>query len=249
MRYGWKRDKPDSRDRLAKSILSRRKKLPSFVDLRELCSKVEDQSTLGSCTANALVGALELLDRKDGVYHEDFSRLFVYYNERVLEGTVNEDSGAMIRDGIKTLVNQGVCSETLWPYDISKFADKPTDECYEDALNHQITSYYRITAFDQMKVCLAEGFPFVFGFMVYSSFQTQEVDNTGIVPMPKLWQKPLGGHAVLCVGYDDSKQMFIVRNSWGENWGIKGYCLMPYKYLKSTRLSADFWTIRRGEGL
>ena len=111
--YGWVPDIPDQRDYLLSAVLKVPARLPEKVDLRPLCSKVEDQGQLGSCTANALAGAIEFLERKDKVPFQDFSRLFIYYNERVLEHTVNSDSGAMIRDGIKTLANQGACSEMI----------------------------------------------------------------------------------------------------------------------------------------
>jgi len=247
--YGWIPDVPDQRDYLLSAVLRIPAKLPRKVDLRPACSKVEDQGQLGSCTANALAGALEFLERKDKVAFEDFSRLFIYYNERAIEHTIQSDSGAMIRDGIKTLAKQGVCSEKKWPYFVSKFRVKPTPSCYKDALNHQITSYHRIITLDEMRACLAEGFPFVFGFTVYESFESQAVAKTGIVNMPKTGERSLGGHAVLGVGYDDAKERFIVRNSWGDGWGVKGYFTIPYKYVADRNLSDDFWTIRCGENM
>ncbi len=245
--YGWQPDVPDQRDYLLKAVLKAPAKLPAKCDLRPGCSKVEDQGNLGSCTANALAGGLEFLERKDKAPFQDFSRLFIYYNERVLEKTVNSDSGAMIRDGIKTLAKKGVCGEASWPYNVSQFKKKPGPACYKEALDHQITSYYRILTLDQMRTCLAEGYPFVFGFTVYESFESQEVAKTGIVQMPKKGEQALGGHAVLAVGYNDAKQTFLVRNSWGEDWGMSGYFTLPYKYLSNRNLSDDFWTIRRGE--
>lgn len=245
--YGWVPDLPDQRDYLFSAVLRVPAVLPKSVDLRPLCSAVEDQCQLGSCTANALAGALEYLERKDGVVFEDFSRLFIYYNERAIEHTIKSDSGAMIRDGIKTLAKQGVCSEKSWPYRVSKFDIKPGAACYKQALKHKITSYDRILTLYEMRACLAEGFPFVFGFTVYESFESQKVAKTGIVPMPKMGERQLGGHAVLAVGYDDSAKRFLVRNSWGEGWGLKGYFTMPYDYLADRNLSDDLWTIRRGD--
>jgi C1A family cysteine protease len=247
--YGWTPDLPDQRDYIYKRAFKLFRLTPKKVDLRSLCSPVENQGNLGSCTANAIAGALEFLEKKNKVSFVDMSRLFIYYNERVIEHSVDSDSGAMIRDGIKSLKKQGVCSEKSWPYIISKFTVKPSITCYKEALNHQITSYRRITTFEDMRQCLAEGFPFVFGFTVYESFESQTVAKTGIVNMPKSNESVLGGHAVLAVGYNDKDKRFIVRNSWGTRWGIKGYFTMPYDYLADRNLSDDFWTIRSVEAM
>ena len=175
------------------------------------------------------------------------SRLFIYYNERVIEGTVQQDAGAQIRDGVKAVATQGVCFEQgpdSWPYDITKFADTPPPACYAAALPNTVLQYSRIVrTAQQFKGCLAGGHPFVFGFTVYESFESQAVAATGVVPMPAAQEKTLGGHAVLAVGYDDSQQRFIVRNSWGTGWGMEGYFTMPYAYLTSRNLASDFWTI------
>jgi C1A family cysteine protease len=165
-------DLPDHRDFAFAKVSKAPKKLPPSVDLRAGCSPVEDQGQLGSCTGNALAGAVEFLELKNGKTFEDASRLFIYYNERVIEHTVTQDAGAMIRDGIKTLAKQGVCSETSWPYVISKFAKKPGTSCYTQARRHCITAYARISTLDDMRSCLAEGFPFVFGFTVYARFES-----------------------------------------------------------------------------
>jgi C1A family cysteine protease len=204
---------------------------------------VEDQGALGSCTAQALAGNLEFLDRKIDSLYTDVSRLFIYYNERVLEGTVDYDSGASLRVGIKTLKNDGCCEESLWPYKIAKFDVKPSGKCYLRAKTLCIKSYHRITRLSEMLTCLAEGYPFVFGFTVYESFDSPKVARTGVVQMPKKGEAALGGHAVLAVGYDLAAKRFLVRNSWGTGWGMKGYFTMPFKYLET--LSADFWTIRK----
>jgi C1A family cysteine protease len=246
--YGWVPDVPDQRDYLLSAVLRVPAKIPASVDLSKTCSKVEDQGALGSCTANALAGALEFLEKKDRIKpFEDFSRLFIYYNERAIENTIRSDSGAMLRDGIKTLANLGVCAEDSWPYDIAQFTKKPGPVCYKEALNHQITSYRRVITVNEMRACLAEGYPFVFGFSVYESFESQAVAKSGIVSMPKPGERCLGGHAVMAVGYNNAEKRFLIRNSWGTGWGKKGYFTMPYEYLGSRNLSDDFWTIRRGE--
>jgi len=170
--------------------------------------------------------------------------LFLYYNERAIEGSTDYDAGAYLRDGIKTLKSDGVCEEKLWPYVTYKMKDKPTAKCYSAALDHQITSYARIGSLNEMKACLAEGYPFVFGFTVYDSFQSMKVSSTGVVDMPNPQERVIGGHAVLGVGYNDSDQRFIVRNSWGRTWGKKGYFTIPYAYLDDRNLSDDFWTVR-----
>ena len=248
-RYGWVRDLPDARDLIYAAPRPTVAALPAKVDLTSQFGPVYDQGQLGSCTGNALAAAFEFDLLKQNLTDFIPSRLFIYYNERRLEGTVNSDSGAQIRDGVKTLVRQGVCPEITWPYDITKFADKPPAACYTDALTHQATSYQRVPrTLEQMKGCLAEGFPFVFGFTVYDSFESQDVAKTGVVPMPAPNESVLGGHAVVAVGYDDADERFRVRNSWGTGWGQEGYFTMPYAYLTDSGLAADFWTLRLVEG-
>ena len=248
-RYGWVPDIPDHRDVLYATVRRIPAALPDRADLTPFCSLVENQGALGSCTANALVGALEFLELKEKKSLIDLSRLFIYYNERVIEHTVKTDSGAMLRDGIKTLAKQGVCSEKRWPYIIRRFTRQPTPACYAEALDHQITSYQRILTLDEMLGCLAEGFPFVFGFAVYESFESSSVRRTGVLELPKPEERMIGGHAVMAVGYSLPDQRMLVRNSWGSRWGKKGYFTMPFGYLEDRNLSDDFWTIRRGENI
>jgi C1A family cysteine protease len=262
-KFGWIPDLPDFRDYsvniIYKPVDETQKitQLPASVDLRSMCSKIEDQGQLGSCTSNAIVGNLEFLEIKDKIAaFADLSRLFVYYNERVIEHSINYDNGASLRDGIKTIAAQGICTEKLWPYDISKFRNRPNEVCYKDALNHRATAYYRIDNLTQMRICLADGFPFVFGFSVFESFESPEVANTGIVPMPAMTEQLLGGHAVCAVGYNMDKKIFtnsigsgLIRNSWGTNWGEAGYFWMPLEYLINRNLSNDFWSIRTMKGL
>jgi len=243
--YGWQPDLPDHRDLNYAAPEPVLVSLPIKIDLRNNCPMVYNQGQLGSCTANAISAAFEfeLLKQKS----PDFmpSRLFIYYNERAIENTINSDSGAQIRDGIKSVNKSGVCPETMWPYNISEFTQKPHSVCYTDASKHLVTSYHRVSNdLKQMKGCLAEGYPFVFGFTVYDSFEGQQVAKSGIVNLPAPTEKVVGGHAVLAVGYDDTTNRFIVRNSWGGTWGQKGYFTMPYDYLTNTNLADDFWTIR-----
>jgi len=242
---GWMPDLPDARDHLYSAPVVALAALPPSVDLRAGCPAVYDQGQLGSCTANSIGAAFEFEVKKQGLTDFMPSRLFIYYNERAIEGTVGTDSGAQIRDGIKTLSKQGVCAESEWPYDITKFADKPPAPCYTDGTQNRATSYQRVAqSLPQMKGCLASGYPFVLGFTVYESFESQQVAQTGDAPMPQPHEQVLGGHAVLAVGYDDSTQRFLVRNSWGPSWGKQGYFTMPYAYLTSASLSSDFWTLR-----
>ena len=244
-RYGWIPDIPDQRDHLYAAPPSFLAALPPSTDLRAGCPAVYDQGQLGSCTANAIGGAIEfdrLLQKLP-----DFvpSRLFIYYNERVIEGTVSSDSGAQIRDGIKTVASQGVCPEPDWPYDIAKFSQKPSAKAYSDAVTDRAISYQSLVQdLNQMKGCLASGYPFVFGFTVYESFETAAVARSGHAPMPGSGERVIGGHAVMAVGYDDASQWFLVRNSWGTGWGLAGYFTLPYSYLIQPGLSSDLWTIR-----
>ena len=219
-------------------------KLPESVDLREDCPPPYDQGELGSCTANAIGFLCEfdwIKEKKKDPYVP--SRLFIYYNEREMEGTVGEDAGAEIRDGIKSLNKYGFCEERLWPYDISKFAQKPLPSVYAYARKNIVKEYGAVEQdLDTMKGALASGFPIVIGFSVYESFMNEQVEKTGIVPMPKDDESVIGGHAVAIVGYEE--RGWIVRNSWGSSWGIDGYFLMPYEYFTDPDLASDLWCVR-----
>src|SRR5437764_8312443 len=251
-RYGWVPDLPDARDFLYAAPPEVLAELPPKADLRDECPPVYDQGNLGSCTANAIAGAYEFDQTRQGLPDFMPSRLFIYYNERTLEGTVDSDSGAMIRDGIKSVAKLGVCPEDEWPYDPARFRYRPSVKCFKDAAKHQAVVYRNVLqSLPQLRGCIASGKPVVFGFSVYESFESREVARTGVVPMPERREKQVGGHAVLAVGYDDTDERFIVRNSWGASWGADGYCTMPYGYLTSPQLAADFWAIelveRNGE--
>ena len=243
--YSWHPDLPDGRD-FSFKLEAPGVTLPSKADLRSLCPPVQDQGDLGSCTAHALTGAVEVLETIDKLPVTMMSRLFVYFNERVIEHTVNQDAGAQLRDGIKALAQWGVCHETDWPYNPPAFTKNPNCLAFKNAAQHKITSYQRLVTLSDLKACLAAGFPFVFGFTVYESFESPDVAKTGVVPLPGPDERCLGGHAVLGVGYDDFTSCFIVRNSWGPSWGQQGYFMIPYTYLANQNLATDFWTIRRG---
>lgn len=257
-RYGWKPDLPDSRDFLFSAPRMALADLPPRVDLREQCPAVYDQGRIGSCTANAIGAAFEFDLLKQGLTDFVPSRLFIYYNERLKEGQAPNDSGAQIRDGVKSVAKQGVCTEVDWSYDDtpaqwdggpfppgSKPGQQPPASCYESALQNRATTYHRVVRdSDQFRGCLAAGYPFVVGFTVYESFESRDVAQTGVMPMPQYGESVLGGHAVLAVGYDDDTERFIMRNSWGTQWGQAGYFTMPYAYLSERGMSSDFWTIR-----
>jgi C1A family cysteine protease len=244
-RFGWIPDLPDHRDHIFAAPAPVVTALPPSVDLRAGCpKKLYDQGQLGSCTANAIACAFEFDLIKQQLVDFMPSRLFIYYNERAMEGTVDTDSGAMIRDGIKSVNKQGVCSEEALPCEIAKFTHKPSADLYTAALRNTALAYQRVPrTLNQLRGCLAHGFPFVFGFTVYESFESPEVAQTGVVPLPASGETVLGGHAVLAVGYDDASQRFLVRNSWGAGWGQGGYFTIPYAYLTDRGLASDFWTI------
>lgn len=240
-KYNWTRDSIDKRDHVFAPRLSLT--MPSKIDLRANCSPIENQGNIGSCTGNAIASVIEYLYRK-AKKPVDVSRLFIYYEERVLEGTVNYDAGAYIRNGIKVVNKKGAPLETLWPYIEKKFTYKPTQSAYVDALKRKAIGYQRCQDFSAVKNALAIGYPVVIGFDVYESFESLLVEQTGQMPYPNVGtEECLGGHAVTLVGYDDATQKFIARNSWGAGWGDRGYFYMPYQVIKNSSMSGDFWII------
>ena len=235
--YGWRPQLPDARDKL---YTARPKAaLPSEFDLRPSMPPVYDQGQLGSCTGNAIAGAMEYERDRQGLSDFVPARLFIYYNERALEGTVSSDSGAVIRDGIKVVNKDGVCPESLWPYDIGVFAVKPPKRCYVAAVTDRAVQYLAIQTLGDLKDAVCSNLAVVFGFTVYESFQSPAVAQTGVMPMPKPGEATVGGHAVMAVGYSDPKGQVIVRNSWGASWADAGYFYMPYEYMTGTKTSSD----------
>jgi C1A family cysteine protease len=250
---GWRPDTPDNRDKVFRP---RRKitRLPLKVDLRTsgFMPDVYDQGNLGSCTANAIGAAYEFEQRRQGLTDFMPSRLFIYYGEREVESSIQSDSGAEIRDGMKVINHLGVPDEKLWPYFTNAFASRPPQTAYDDALKHQTITYAAVPVVaGKVKAALASGTPVVIGFTVYSWFENPS--SLGVVK-PVANSPLLGGHAVLVVGYEHLKghgttDYAIVRNSWGPGWGDGGYCYMPLHWICDTHAwnADDFWAIQSVE--
>lgn len=241
-------DKLDTRD----LKLSFKKLLPIetvYLNHKYRFPAVYDQGNLGSCTANALSFLIDfdLINKNDQNKVSAFypSRLFIYYYERVLEGTVNTDSGAEIRDGIKVLANYGVPNETSWPYDVDQFTTTPSEASVKEALNFQAVVYQSVDGTNKQLLVntLMNGYPIAYGMTAYESFVSNAVADSGIVPMPMGREQIVGGHAIAIVGYDTRWDSFIVRNSWGSSWGQGGYFRIPAAYITDPNLCSDFWTI------
>lgn len=218
--------------------------LPLTVDLRPKCSPVSAQGDMDSCVAFAIIGAMEYLENLQNDKFISLSPQFVFYNERVLEGTTEQNAGTYIEDGLLVVSKYGACELSLWPYNDQNLYTKPNDAAYADAAKRKALSYSPV-AQDQTSVMtkLNAGFPIVFGCLVYSDFESPEVEKSGLVHIPAKDEKMLGGHSMLIVGYDLPDQRFLVRNSWGPNWGISGYCWMPFAYLLSPGLANSFYSI------
>ncbi|PVI02454.1 cysteine proteinase [Periconia macrospinosa] len=247
--YHYAEQSADTKRYTASGTLSH---IPPKVDLRHFMSPVENQGQTMSCVANATAGAYEyLMKRHLGAHGYDVSRLFIYYNARYLdpEGvtSVDEDAGSFTRCAIDGLKTYGACSEETWPFDESLVTTVPGDGTYEEAAQFCIEDTMAVeTDLNDWKTCLAEGHPIIFSCNTYSSFSQP---RRGAIPMPVENEgrpEQHGAHAMLCVGYSDPDQVFIVRNSWGPEWGDKGYCYMPYRYLMDPKHNLhDSWIIER----
>jgi len=249
--FGWKRDLPDIHDlRLVEPLALLEGPLPRYVNLIPEMPPIWKQRGLGACTAHAGPAVWCHMRKQQNLPGLMPARLFVYYCERELEGTIDHDSGASIRDCFRVMADKGVPDEGLWPYDPAKYKIKPSDAAYADAVKHRDLEYLRVNQdVNSLKACLATGYPFVFGFTVYQSFLTG-VSRTGMVQLPGWFEKSVGGHAVCAVGYN-SRNFFLIRNSWGTDWGdpdIPGHFWMPPEYISNGNLAADFWTLRKVSG-
>lgn len=244
--YGWRPDVPDHRDFHYGAVLHAAEQLPipDQADLRASMPPIQDQGEIGSCTAHAAVAVLEhnlIVQQKPFVSR---SRLFAYYNARAAEGGQATDGGATLRDMVSGLANFGVCNEDIWAYDPEQVLVRPPNDCFNAAVPNRIRLYARLNTLDDMLTCLAAGFPFIFGFTVYESFESDAVAQSGILSLPSISESMVGGHAVCAVGYDRLKKMLLVRNSWSATWGQQGHFWMPFDYATERNLSDDFWTIR-----
>ncbi len=253
------------KDMLTKAGVGRkaRRKLSASVDLREWCPPVEDQGTVGSCTANAGVGLVEYFERRAFGRHLDASRLFLYKATRDLLHWTG-DTGAFIRTTMGALVLFGVPPEEHWPYKVEALDREPTAFCYAFAQDYQALQYYRLdppstepgALLDAVRTHLAAGLPSMFGFTVYSSID--DAADGGMIPFPKEGEPVVGGHAVVAVGYDDRLKIptsggtatttgaLLIRNSWGKDWGEKGYGHLPYAYILQG-LAIDWWSLLKSE--
>ncbi len=239
--YGWIPSLPDYRDYTWTP--PKMANLPTSVDLRPQMPPVYHQGSLGSCTAQTLGALLQYDEIKQGKFDPKIpSRLFIYYNSRVLMNSINSDSGASMRCAIQSINYFGYCPEPLWLYDTTKYKTKPPPISYTTAVPHKVSSYERINQdITHIKIALSSALPIAFGFVVYQNFELQNVSQTGILLMPS--GSVRGGHAVLAVGYDDADQTVLCRNSWGDGWGMQGYFKMPYNYISNPSLAMDFWTV------
>jgi len=216
--------------------------LPDFMDLRSLCSPVENQGSYNSCTTFGIIGLMEFLEIKEKRQFVDLSHLFLFRAEHAAEGTLGKNEGAAIIDGIKCVETYGVCTEELWPYVDANFDVNPPPMCYADALTRKVIATMYISSVEDVKDCIASGYPVTCGIEVHESLESDYVASTGIIPIPQPGEQILGGHCIVVVGFLEEKQCWIVRNSWGPNWGDNGYCYLPYAYQLQ-----DCFTIRKME--
>jgi C1A family cysteine protease len=250
--YGWRPDLPDHRDHLF-GVEVAPAKLPRKVDLRDsgFMPPIYDQGQLGSCTANAAARLVEFDESKQGQPDVSTpSRLFIYYYERVLEGTVNEDSGAELRDAAKVLAKQGVPDESEWPYEIDRFTVDPPDKIDRHAYKRRAVAYRRVLpGRGRLRAAIAKGFPVMFGFSVPESFESADMASgrDTLLRLPEPGEQIMGGHAVTVVGYDFTKtpRRCIIANSWGTGWGRDGYYEMESDWFDHSELASDFWVIER----
>ena len=247
--YGWKPQLADHRDFPCKLVAPA--SLPPRVDRIGLGTPIEDQGQTGSCTGNSTAAAAEIVSGQ-----VPLSRLMIYYNGRAFEGSTRQDEGCQIRDVIKGLQKYGVCSETIWPFNVNAVTTKPVPAAYQSGTQFKpkIAEYNSLQTLQDIKVALSQGLPVIFGFSVPEYFEDADVASTGWVPFPTASDKIIGGHAVMACGYIDNPEQtgddsasapFVwVRNSWGADWGIQGYFKMDQKWFTdSSNVTDDYWVL------
>lgn len=243
-KYGWIKQHPDFRDHAPWTFAAQ--SLPAHFSLRDKMPPIWQQGHIGSCSAHGSCAAFVTDRMRQG--EPDFmpSRLFVYYNGRAYAGNANHDSGSSIRDVMKGLAQFGAPPDSLWGYTEDHVTAKPPDAAYVEARKHIVTQYAPvIQSADAIKLAVLNGYPVVFGFMVYSSFEHGPVQTTGLVSLPTWFDSPIAGHAVCVTGWDSrNPTLYEVRNSWGPSWGDNGYMWFPEAYLLNGQLCSDFWTVR-----
>lgn len=244
---GWTPDVPDHRDYYY-AVPSFAPALPPSVSMLPLMPPAYDQKAHGSCTAQAARGAVQFTAKEQTGFKRKQpvpSAMFIYWNTRNDQGTAHDDSGATLRGTFKSLVRYGYCAERFWAYKDDNLLEQPTDDAYVKAAPYRLrtSAYMRVPqTLTALKTCLFERNPVAFGAMLYESFDRARV--SGVVPYPLKDEDAIGGHAMLVVGYDDERQAFLVRNSWGKRWGLDGYCWIPYSYILNNDLTADLWTLK-----
>lgn len=251
LKFKCNKDVVDPRDRKLPKALNTAD-IPS-VDLRSQCAPIRNQLSLGCCTAFGVTELFDFIRRKHNLVNWLPSPLFTYYATRKYVNQQTVDEGASVRDALKSTIRDGVTREVVWPYIIDKFTEEPPQNVWEDAQKHQTLEYLYIDSTDKNAVlnCLNDGYPFVFGIRLYSSFQNSlDTIFGGRVHIPNRdTEKLLGGHCMMAVGYQknpDNSEFIIVQNSWGPDWGSGGYCYIPMEYFMSND-TFDFWTIRSTE--
>ena len=232
-------------DLLGIGIFAKKKaNLPAKTDLRSMFASVRNQGAMGSCTAFAATGLMEAMSKKKSTR---LSPLFFYYAERKdmeengMARASRKDTGANMPLAAATAVKVGTTTEKMVPYADGKegLAYDATEAHFAAALDHKMKRKVNIKTVPGMKSSLAAKKPFIMAIILYNSFMTKEVAKSGEMPMPQRGEEILGGHAVVAVGYDDEKQAFLVRNSWGSDWGQGGHFWMPYEYFKPTYIGAS----------
>ena len=248
-RYGLKASPPDPRDLHLRSAPIKIAPLPPVVDLETWCGPVKDQGSLGACTAFAGAGNREYLARRFNGEDVILSPLYLYYQERFLDGTLAEgDTGSTGRTSCRAMNKFGICEETEDRYDVSRFMVAPTPEQCGAAIKYRAGAYHALLTPYDLKTCMASGYPALVGFTVYESFESSRVAETGVWSLPdKRRELVLGGHEVLFVGYDDQRAAFKVRNSWGPDWGQRGNFWFPYAAAGDPDILMDAWMQHLGK--